>query len=91
MGIQGNVERLTIGGYMGEEKSLLPARQVREVPVVEFISNGERVGTVNARIEHRPGRFEVSVFTVPVTRVGRTLPDWPEALSLKPDSEKRRN
>jgi len=34
---------------------------------------------------------EVSVYVAPVTWVGRTLPDWPRALSLKPDVEKRRN
>ena len=74
-----------------EEKELSSGRRVRDTPVVEFIFNGDRVGAVNARIEHRPGRLEVSVYTVPVTRIGRTLPDWPEALSLRPDVENRKN
>ena len=60
-------------------------------PVLEFVRYGERVSTVNARIVHRPGRLEVSVYVVPVTRVGRSLPDWPRALSLKPDVGERRN
>ena len=76
---------------MREEASLSSACRVRDTPVVELIMNGESVGLVNARIEHRPGRLEVSVYTVPVTRIGRTLPDWPEALSLRPDVEERRN
>ena len=36
-------------------------------------------------------RLEVSVYVVPVTRAGRTLTDWPRALSLKPDEEARKN
>ena len=76
---------------MREEASLSSACRVRDTPVVELIMNGERVSTFNARIEHRPGRLEVSVYAVPVTRIGRTLPDWPRALSLKPEVMERRN
>ena len=76
---------------MAKEASLSSVRRVRDTPVVEILANGESVGVVNARIEHRPGRLEVLIYAVPVTRIGRTLPDWPRALSLKPDVGKRRN
>ncbi len=76
---------------MEDSGRLFEGVQVRDVPVLEFVRYGERVSTVNARIVHRPGRLEVSVYVVPVTRVGRTLPDWPRALSLKPDEEARKN
>ena len=76
---------------MAEEASLSSVRRVRDTPVVEILANGESVGVVNARIEHHPGRLEVSVFVVPATRIGRTLPDWPRVLSLRPDMDERTN
>ncbi len=36
-------------------------------------------------------RLDFDLVTVPVTRLGRTLPDWPRALSLRPDLSERAN
>ena len=65
--------------------------KVREVPVLEVIRVGETVSVVKMRLEKKGLGVKVSFRGVPVTRVGRTLPDWPEALSLRPDLEKRGN
>ncbi len=65
--------------------------RVRDVPVVEFVRYGERVSTVNVRLGCSGLGYSLSLFVVPVTRVGRSLPDWPRALSLKPDVGERRN
>ena len=43
------------------------------------------------RVEYRGEGFYVSVVVEGTTRVGRALPDWPEALSLRPEARKRRN
>ena len=53
--------------------------------------HGERKGVVKLKIEYRRGGFHVSVGVDGATRVGRALPDWPEALSLRPDLKKREN
>ena len=55
--------------------------RVREVPVLEIIVAGEKVGVVKLRIAYRGGGYHVEVVGEGVTRVGRSLPDWPEALS----------
>ncbi len=65
--------------------------QVRDVPVLEFVRYGERVSTVNVRMRKQGDRIKVSFRVVPVTRVGRSLPDWPEALSLRPDLKTKQN
>ena len=70
---------------------LFDAVQVRDTPVLEFVRYGERVSTVNVRMRKEGDRIKVSFRAVPVTRVGGSLPDWPRALSLRPDVEKRQN
>ena len=65
--------------------------RVVETPVVEFLQHGERVATVNVRLSFSGGAFRLSMRTVPATRIGRTLPDWPRALSLAPDLATRQN
>ena len=77
----------------------LPARErdrtqgprVVETPIVEFLQHGERVATVNVRLSFAGGAVRLSLHTVPATRLGRSLPDWPRALSLRPDLEQRQN
>ena len=64
-------------------------------PILEFLHSGQTVCAVYLRIalHHRSGAlclgFETTV--KPVTRIGRTFPDWPQALSLRPDLNTRAN
>ena len=75
---------------MSKEVSSFESR-VREIPLMEFWMHGEKKGVLKMRIEYRRGGFHVAVVGEGATRVGRSLPDWPEALSLRPDVGKRRN
>jgi len=74
---------------MAETSSL--GSRVRETPVLEFVRVGETVAVVKMKLEKVGLGVKVSFRGVPVTRVGRSLPDWPEALSLRPDLGKRGN
>ena len=60
-------------------------------PIIEFIQHGEPVATVNVRLCFARGAVRIRPHTVPTTRLGRVLPDWPRALSLRPDLEQRQN
>ena len=60
-------------------------------PIIEFIQHGQPVGTVNVRLVFAGGAVRISLHTVPASRIGRSLPDWPRALSLKPDLATRKN
>ena len=75
---------------MSEEVSSLNKR-VRSVALMEIWEHGERKGVVKMKVEYRGGGFHVGVVVEGATRVGRALPDWPEALSLRPDLGKRGN
>ena len=61
------------------------------IPIVEYYLQGECVSTVNVELSCGEGGFQVVVHAVPVTRIGRSLPDWPQALSLAPDLEENKN
>ena len=69
----------------------MPLQILSETPIVEYVNRGERVATVNVRLTYCRGAFCLSLHTVPATRLGRTLPDWPRALSLSPDLNERVN
>ncbi len=64
-------------------------------PILEFLHSGQTVCAVYLRLTLRYANgalclgFETTV--KPVTRIGRTLPDWPRALSLRPDLQTRVN
>ena len=64
-------------------------------PILEFLHSGQTVCAVYLRItlRHRSGALQLGFETTvkPVTRIGRTLPDWPRALSLRPDLQARVN
>ena len=65
------------------------------IPILEFLHSGQTVCAVYLKLtlHYRSGVLQLGFKTTvePVTRVGRTLPDWPRALSLKPDLDERRN
>jgi len=65
--------------------------RVTRTPILEFINNGETISAINTVIEERPGLVRISLEAVPVTRIGRALPDWPERISLKPDLHHSKN
>ena len=44
-------------------------------PILEFMQHGQTVATVNVRLVFSSGAFRLSPYTVPATRLGRTLPD----------------
>ena len=64
-------------------------------PILEFLHSGQSVCAVYLKLtlHYDSGvlclGFETTV--EPVTRIGRTLPDWPRALSLRPDLSERAN
>ena len=67
------------------------AEHVTDTPIVEYLARGKPVATVNVRLAYCAGAFRLSLHTVPATRLGRTMPDWPRALSLMPDLSARVN
>ena len=54
-------------------------------PLFCFLLVGETVCTVNLHMHWRGRALHFELSAVPVTHVGRSLPDWPRALSLRPD------
>ncbi len=68
------------------------AQYAVETPIVEYVTKASgTVATVNVRLAYCAGSFRLSLHTVPATRVGRTMPDWPRALSLRPDLSEKKN
>ena len=55
----------------------------KSVPIVEFVSRGRVVSTVNVNMTTSGDVIRIGLSVEPSTRVGRPLPDWPEALSLR--------
>jgi len=64
-------------------------------PILEFLHSGQAVCAVYLKLtlRYRSGALQLGFETTvkPVTRIGRTLPDWPRALSLRPDLSERSN
>ena len=64
-------------------------------PIFEFLHHGQTVCAVylTLTLRYRSGALQLGFETTvePVTRIGRTLPDWPRALSLRPDLSERTN
>lgn len=61
------------------------------VPVVEFVEAGSVVSVVSVEMSATPDTIDLTIHVTPVTRIGRALPDWPEALSLRPRLSRRCN
>ena len=61
------------------------------IPILGFLLFGETVSALNLHVRLEAGVIRFSLKVTPVTRIGRALPDWPQALSLRPDLSERAN
>ena len=72
-------------------KSSGDLRSPSSTPILDILHAGETVSTVLFNLHAEPGGFVFYFSVVPASRIGRSLPDWPRALSLKPDLNARQN
>lgn len=72
-------------------RSFLETRERVSTPIIEFVNDNHVVSTLNVTLSERGNTIIIDLDVVPSTRVGRPLPDWPKALSLRGDPDQRRN